>query len=90
MTVFEILRKKRTTLWAGWASNAKTGNSHPILTLARIKDPAVSLTPLRNLLEELDAAEFGRFSDRFHLYLSKPGPAGSIYTQLAEFPFTKE
>jgi RNA 2',3'-cyclic 3'-phosphodiesterase len=63
----------------------------PHLTLARIKDPAVSLTALRAALEKVESAEFGQFTaSGFHLYLSKPGPAGSIYTQLAEFPFTQE
>ena len=27
-------------------------------------------------------------ADRFHLYLSKPGRSGSVYTKLSEFPFT--
>ena len=61
----------------------------PHLTLARIKDPAVPLAPLRNAIAALESQEFGSFTaDRFTLYLSKPGPAGSIYTQLAEVPFS--
>jgi 2'-5' RNA ligase len=36
---------------------------------------------------ELPSLEFGAFTaDRFHLYLSKPGGEGSVYTKLAEFP----
>ena len=59
----------------------------PHLTLARIKDP-VPLGPLRNAIEKLDSVDFGRFTaSQFRLYLSKLGPSGSIYIQLAEFPF---
>jgi 2'-5' RNA ligase len=62
----------------------------PHLTLARINDSAVPLQPLRTAIEKLNVGEIGRFtSPNFHLYLSRPGPAGSIYTQLAEFPFQK-
>lgn len=57
------------------------------LTLARIKDP-VPLQPLRNAIAHLESLEFGKFHpDRFYLYRSQPGAAGSIYTKLAEFPF---
>ena len=69
----------------------ETRKFSPHLTLARIKDQAVSLTPLREVLEKTEAVEFGRFrADRFHLYHSRPGPAGSMYTQLAQFSFTTE
>ena len=61
----------------------------PHLTLARIPD-AAQLTLLRRALANLQSKEFGSFTaDRFHLYQSRSGPAGSIYTQLAEFPFSK-
>ncbi|MBI1895194.1 MAG: RNA 2',3'-cyclic phosphodiesterase [Acidobacteria bacterium] len=57
----------------------------PHLTLGRIKDP-VPLVTLRKAIAEMPPVEFGSFvADRFHLYRSVPGPAGSIYTQLAEF-----
>jgi len=57
------------------------------LTLARIKDP-VPLQPLRNAIAQLETLEFGSFvADRFYLYRSQPGSAGSIYTKLMEFPF---
>lgn len=57
------------------------------LTLARIKDP-VPLQPMRNAIAHLETQEFGTFfPDRFYLYRSQPGAAGSIYTKLAEFPF---
>jgi 2'-5' RNA ligase len=61
----------------------------PHLTLARIKDTAVPLAPLRQAIAKLEDTDFGTFdADVFHLYLSKPGPAGSIYTQLAEIRLT--
>lgn len=61
----------------------------PHLTLARIQDPAVPLAPLRAALATLETQEFGAFTARgFSLFLSKPGPAGTIYTQLAEVPFS--
>ena len=60
----------------------------PHLTLARIKDPGVPLAPLRQAIAALDSTEFGAFvAPGFCLYLSRTGPAGSIYTQLAEIPF---
>lgn len=60
----------------------------PHLTLARIKDPGITLSPLRRAVAELESQDFGAFrADGFKLYLSKMGPSGSIYTQLAEIPF---
>ncbi|HYL36266.1 MAG TPA: RNA 2',3'-cyclic phosphodiesterase [Bryobacteraceae bacterium] len=60
------------------------------LTLARIKDP-VPLQPLRNAIAQLESLEFGSFLvDRFYLYRSQPGAAGSIYTKLSEYPFQKK
>ncbi len=60
----------------------------PHLTLARIKSPA-KLDSFYAEVRQLGQPEFGSFTaDRFHLYLSKPGPAGSVYTKLSEFPFT--
>lgn len=57
------------------------------VTLARIKDP-VPLQTLRRAIEQLESLEFGIFSaDRFYLYRSQPGSAGSIYTKLSEYPF---
>jgi len=59
----------------------------PHLTLARIKDP-VPLQPLRSAIAQLESVEFGSFSiDRFYLYRSQPGSAGSIYTKLSEYSF---
>ena len=62
----------------------------PHLTLARITD-RVSLTGVRQAIAELGTTDFGSFqADRFYLYLSKPGPNGSIYTKLEEISFTSE
>lgn len=61
----------------------------PHLTLARIKESSVPLAPVRQAIARLDNTEFGMFTAKeFYLYVSETGPAGSIYTQLAEFPFT--
>ena len=60
----------------------------PHLTLARIRE-RLDLQPLREAIAALSTLDFGSFqSDRFFLYLSKPGRAGSVYTKLAEFPFS--
>lgn len=60
----------------------------PHLTLARIPDPPVS--GLLDAIQQVTGTDFGSFeADRFHLYLSKPGPKGPVYTKLAEFPFRK-
>jgi RNA 2',3'-cyclic 3'-phosphodiesterase len=59
----------------------------PHLTLARIRQP-VPLQAMRQSIAQIDSLEFGSFdADRFHLYLSRPGSAGSVYSKLAEFPF---
>ena len=61
----------------------------PHLTLARIKEP-VPLEDLRETIDGLGTTEFGEFTaDRFYLYQSQPRPTGSVYTKLAEFPFSK-
>ncbi|MGA2183958.1 MAG: RNA 2',3'-cyclic phosphodiesterase [Bryobacteraceae bacterium] len=66
----------------GVAREQRTFNPH--LTLARINKPV----PLN--IAGLTATDFGSFeADRFFLYLSEPGSAGSLYTKLAEFPFAK-
>lgn len=58
----------------------------PHLTLARIKEP-VPLQKLRETIAALPSLDFGSFiADRFFLYQSRLGPAGSVYTKLAEFP----
>ncbi len=61
----------------------------PHLTLARIKEP-VPLTRIRQAIAGLESVDFGEFTaDSFHLYLSEPGPSGSVYTSLAEYPLSQ-
>lgn len=61
----------------------------PHLTLARIKEP-VPLQKLRETIAALPSLDFGGFhADRFNLYQSRVGSAGSVYTKLAEFPLSK-
>jgi len=68
----------------------ETKKFSPHLTLARIKD-AVPLAPVRQTIAKLETVDFGSFmADGFNLYLSTPGPSGSIYTRLAEFPMILE
>jgi 2'-5' RNA ligase len=58
--------------------------------LARIRKP-VPLAPLRQAIAALPNTEFGQFTvSHFDLYLSEPGPAGSIYTSLERFPLEHE
>jgi len=65
---------------------AETKKFSPHLTLARIKD-VVPLAEIQRAIAALTSVDFGTFTAQsFHLYLSKPGPSGSIYTQLADFP----
>jgi 2'-5' RNA ligase len=62
----------------------------PHLTLARIKQPS-GLDSFQREVERLGQPDFGSFvTDRFYLYLSKPGRSGSVYTKLSEFPFTTQ
>ena len=69
---------------------AETKKFSPHLTLARIKEP-VPLSPIRQSIAQLPSVEFGSFvADRFHLFHSKPGPSGSIYTKLADLPLISE
>lgn len=56
----------------------------PHLTLARIKNQDVRA--LRQHIAKMTDFDFGKFTaSAFHLYLSKPGPAGSVYTSLAAY-----
>src|ERR1700691_4539625 len=73
------------TVPLGIAAEARAFNAH--LTLARIKEPA-PLQGLRSAIAALESVEFGAFDvNRFYLYRSQPGSAGSIYTKLSEYPF---
>ena len=61
----------------------------PHLTLARIKERS-ELQALREAIAALPTLEFGGFQAKgFFLYQSKLRPTGSVYTKLAEFPFTR-
>jgi 2'-5' RNA ligase len=61
----------------------------PHLTLARIKE-RLDLQPLREKVAAMPSLDFGRFEARsFFLYRSKPGPKGSVYTKLREFPLNQ-
>ena len=56
----------------------------PHMTLARIGNEDVTALLVG------EPVEFGSFTARdFHLYLSKAGPAGSVYTPLATYPLRK-
>jgi len=61
----------------------------PHLTLARIKD-RLDLQPLHTAIAAIPSLDFGHFTARsFYLYRSEMRPTGSVYTKLAEFPFSK-
>jgi 2'-5' RNA ligase len=61
----------------------------PHLTLARIKEKP-DLQPLHAAIAAQRSLEFGEFEVRsFFLYLSQLRPSGSVYTKLAEFPFSQ-
>lgn len=56
----------------------------PHLTLARIKNQDVR--GLRQHIAKMTDFDFGSFTaSAFHLYLSKPGSEGSVYTSLARY-----
>ena len=60
----------------------------PHLTLARIKTPGKQ-PALLQAVAALPSLDFGSFTaGRFFLYRSKTAPTGSVYTQLAGFPFS--
>ena len=65
---------------------AKEGRPYsPHLTLARVKGE--DIRALRQHIAKMTNFDFGTFQvSEFHLYLSKTGPGGSIYTALATYP----
>ena len=74
---------------AGLGIPAETRAFAPHLTLARIKE-RLNLQPLREAIAALPSLDFGAFeAGRFFLYQSKPQRGGSVYTKLAEFPFSR-
>lgn len=57
----------------------------PHLTLAKIKHE--NIQDLREHLAHMTNFDFGTFPvTEFHLYLSQPGPKGSVYSSLAVYP----
>jgi 2'-5' RNA ligase len=61
----------------------------PHITLARIKEPN-PLIELIRAIAALPTVDFGNFAAvSFQLFESSPGPAGSVYTHLADFPFAQ-
>jgi 2'-5' RNA ligase len=61
----------------------------PHITLARIKE-ANPLIDLKRTIAALPTVDFGTFAaSSFQLFESNPGPAGSVYTHLADFPFAQ-
>lgn len=62
----------------------------PHLTLARIKE-RIDLRPLQQAVASLPSRDFGSFTaGSFFLYQSQLRPSGSVYTKLAEYPFTHQ
>ena len=67
----------------------ETREYSPHLTLARIKTPKRQ-PALLQAVANLSSLDFGTFTaDCFYLYHSRTAPAGSVYTKLSEFPFSK-
>ena len=84
-TLAELARLTENTLVA-LGVKPEDRDFSPHLTLARIKEP-VPLHALQRAISELESVEFGKFMPAcFHLYRSEPGPTGSIYTKLQEYP----
>jgi RNA 2',3'-cyclic 3'-phosphodiesterase len=70
----------------GVAREARAYSPH--LTLARIKHE--NIRELREHIANMTNFDFGHFQvSEFHLYLSKTGPRGSVYTMLASYPFSR-
>ena len=76
-------RIDETLLPLGIAKEARPFTPH--LTLARIKTQDVRA--LQQHIAKMTDFDFGKFTaSAFHLYLSQPGPGGSVYTSLAVYP----
>ena len=60
----------------------------PHITLARIANE--DIRSLREHIASMTNFDFGSFeATDFHLYLSRPGRGGSVYSSLAAFPLTR-
>ncbi len=71
-------------------ANSEGRGYHPHVTLARIKDQS-QVPTLRGRVAEIRDLEFGAFEVRaFHLYESRTGPRGSVYTKLATYDLERE
>lgn len=80
------LARSTEQVCAGLGVPPENREFHPHLTLARIKAPA-ELTRLRQTIAGLPSADFGAYlATQFHLYESRPGQGGSVYTKLASYP----
>ncbi|MBV9744916.1 MAG: RNA 2',3'-cyclic phosphodiesterase [Acidobacteriia bacterium] len=78
---------ERATSSLGIRSEERAFSPH--LTLARIKE-RIDFKPLHEAIGRLASVEFGRFTaDGFFLYQSKLHRSGSVYTKVAEFPFSR-
>ena len=61
----------------------------PHLTLARIP-VRTPMEGLHRAIQALASGDFGRFMpDRLYLYESRPGPGGSLYSKMKEFPWNR-
>jgi 2'-5' RNA ligase len=64
----------------------------PHLTLAKINQAEIKDENFRDLREHIASMtnpDFGSFEAvDFHLYLSQPGPRGSVYSRLASYPLS--
>jgi 2'-5' RNA ligase len=59
----------------------------PHVTLAKIKTE--NIRDLREHIASMTNPDFGSFDAvDFHLYLSQPGPRGSVYSKLASYPLS--
>jgi 2'-5' RNA ligase len=77
----------RATASLGIESEKRAYSPH--LTLARIKE-RLELGPLREKIAARASLDFGSFrATSFFLYHSRLRSGGSVYTKLAEFPFSK-
>lgn len=80
------LHRRTDAACAALGIPAETKKFSPHLTLARVKTPG-GLAEVRQEIAQLPSDDFGRFTARaFHLYESVPGPRGSEYAKLEEFP----
>ena len=60
----------------------------PHVTLARL--PRARMDALHETIASMRNPNFGSFqANEFHLYESRPGPRGSVYTKLATWPMTR-